>query len=380
MVYMDLGMSSMQVDARERGFSYSYDAPLDMRMDTRQQLSAADSSTSGRSRAWLRRCAASARSATPAGSPARSPAAARSRRLPSWSTRSKPDAGLGPLRWWSSGQANLPGDPDRRQRRARLDRRRAATAWEMLPLGGRFAAISFHSLEDRRVKRFLAERARGCVCPPELPVCVCGREPEAELLTRRAVAPGPEEIATNPRSKSAHLRARRRSPRRPRRGPDGRRRDRSPGCRSGASAQLAKPRRGKNRQVAAPARKAPARKPPARPQAPARRPGGQLIPIAAGAATAVRRLPDSGLMVRMTRGRVWIGVLGVLLAGIVAINVATLTSSEYFGPASRLRVSTSASSQIDCPLRLSAHSRSTSLFWAARVRFRTRWACRDSSA
>jgi 16S rRNA (cytosine1402-N4)-methyltransferase len=77
----------------------------------------------------------------------------------------------------------------------------------MLPIGGRLAAISFHSLEDRRVKQFLAERAKGCVCPPELPVCVCGREPEAEPLTRRAVAPGPDEIAANPRSKSAHLRA-----------------------------------------------------------------------------------------------------------------------------------------------------------------------------
>jgi 16S rRNA (cytosine1402-N4)-methyltransferase len=57
------------------------------------------------------------------------------------------------------------------------------------------------------VKRFLADRARGCVCPPELPVCRCGRTPEAELLTRRAVAPSPEEIERNPRSASAHLRA-----------------------------------------------------------------------------------------------------------------------------------------------------------------------------
>lgn len=84
-------------------------------------------------------------------------------------------------------------------------------------------------------------------------------------------------------------------------------------------------------KVAAPARKAPARKAPARRKAPSRRPGGQLIPIAAGAATAVRQLPDSSLMVRMTRGRVWIGVLGALLAGIVAINVITLSFSATVG-------------------------------------------------
>jgi 16S rRNA (cytosine1402-N4)-methyltransferase len=77
----------------------------------------------------------------------------------------------------------------------------------MLRANGRIAAISILSLEDRRVKRFLAGRARGCICPPEIPICVCGHEPEAELLTRRAVAPSPGEVAENPRSKSAHLRA-----------------------------------------------------------------------------------------------------------------------------------------------------------------------------
>jgi hypothetical protein len=86
----------------------------------------------------------------------------------------------------------------------------------------------------------------------------------------------------------------------------------------------------------APARKAPARKAaPARRSAPARRPGGQLIPIAVGTATAVRHLPDSSLMVRMTRGRAWIGVLGVLLAGIVAINVVTLSLAASAGQIDR---------------------------------------------
>jgi hypothetical protein len=81
----------------------------------------------------------------------------------------------------------------------------------------------------------------------------------------------------------------------------------------------------------APAVRAPARKAPARRRAPVRRPGGQLIPIAAGAATAVRQLPDSSLIVRMTSGRLWIGVLGVLLAGIVAVNVVTLSIAASAG-------------------------------------------------
>jgi 16S rRNA (cytosine1402-N4)-methyltransferase len=79
-------------------------------------------------------------------------------------------------------------------------------AWELLAPNGRIAGISFHSLEDRRVKRFLAGRAQGCICPPELPVCVCGHTPEAELLNRRAIAPTPGEIAANPRAASARLR------------------------------------------------------------------------------------------------------------------------------------------------------------------------------
>jgi len=85
-------------------------------------------------------------------------------------------------------------------------------AWQLLREGGRLAAISFHSLEDRRVKRFLAERARGCVCPPDFPVCVCGREPEAELITGRAVVPSAGEVADNPRAKSSRLRSARKLP------------------------------------------------------------------------------------------------------------------------------------------------------------------------
>ena len=208
MVYMDLGMSSMQVDARERGFSYSYDAPLDMRMDTRQQLSAADLVNEwpeSRIAQALRRFGEERY----AGGIAREIV----RRRPLRTTSELVDA----------VKAGIPasarfggGHPAKRTFQAiriavngELDSLEDAlpTAWGMLPLGGRLAAISFHSLEDRRVKQFLVDRARGCVCPPELPVCACGREPEAELLTRRPVSPGSDEVAANPRSKSAHLRA-----------------------------------------------------------------------------------------------------------------------------------------------------------------------------
>jgi 16S rRNA (cytosine1402-N4)-methyltransferase len=80
-------------------------------------------------------------------------------------------------------------------------------ASEMLRPGGRLAVISFHSLEDRIVKRFLRDRARGCTCPPELPVCVCGHEPELRILTPKPVRPSAREIDLNARAASARLRA-----------------------------------------------------------------------------------------------------------------------------------------------------------------------------
>jgi 16S rRNA (cytosine1402-N4)-methyltransferase len=208
LVYMDLGISSLQLDAWERGFSYAYDAPLDMRMDPDQELSALEVVNEWSERRLgeiIRRF----------GEERHSGRIAREivRRRPLSTTSELAEA----------IRASLPpaarfgrGHPAKRTFQAiriavnseleSLDRALPA-AWELLRDRGRFAAISFHSLEDRRVKRFLADRARGCVCPPELPVCRCGRTPEAELITRRPVAPSPEEVERNPRSGSAHLRA-----------------------------------------------------------------------------------------------------------------------------------------------------------------------------
>jgi 16S rRNA (cytosine1402-N4)-methyltransferase len=207
MVYMDLGMSSMQVDAWERGFSYSYDAPLDMRMDTRQKFDAAalvnewpesriaqvlrrfgeERYAGGIAREIARRRPLSTTSELVAAIKAGMPTAARF------------GGGHPAKRSFQAIRIAVNGELEALEQALPL-------AWDSLAMGGRFGAIAFHSLEDRPVKQFLAAKARGCVCPPELPVCVCGHEPEAELLTRRAVAPGPEEVEANPRSRSAHLR------------------------------------------------------------------------------------------------------------------------------------------------------------------------------
>jgi 16S rRNA (cytosine1402-N4)-methyltransferase len=212
-VYLDLGISSMQVDARERGFSYSYDAPLDMRMDPGQELDAR-AVVNG----WdERRLAQVFR---------RLGEEPNARRIAREIVRRR---GRTPLE--TTGdlveaiEAALPaavrrafggGHPAKRVFQAvriavngELDSldRALPMAWELLRPGGRLAAIAFHSLEDRRVKRFLADRARGCVCPPDFPVCVCGHDPEAEVLTRRALGPTPGEVAQNPRARSGRLRA-----------------------------------------------------------------------------------------------------------------------------------------------------------------------------
>ena len=214
MIYLDLGISSLQLDAAERGFSYSYDAPLDMRMDPDQGPSAADLVNE-----WPEERLAAVIRDYGEERHARSIAGEIVRRRPMDTTAEL----VGAIR------AAIPpayrfgrGHPAKRTFQAlriavngeldSLDRALPA-AWRILRERGRLAMISFHSLEDRRMKRFFADRARGCICPPELPGCVCGREPEAEPLTRRPLAATPEEVERNPRSHSARLRAARKLPR-----------------------------------------------------------------------------------------------------------------------------------------------------------------------
>jgi 16S rRNA (cytosine1402-N4)-methyltransferase len=211
LIYLDLGMSSMQVDTRERGFSYAYDAPLDMRMDPADELTAADivNTWDERRLSTLLRDYGEERYARPIAR-----AIVRSRRQAALSTTNElvevvVDAVPAPARFAGGHPAKRVFQAIRIAVNDELGQLDAAlpAAWELLRRNGRFAGISFHSLEDRRVKRFLAARAHGCICPPDLPVCACGRVPEAELLTRRAVAATPGEVAANPRAKSARLRA-----------------------------------------------------------------------------------------------------------------------------------------------------------------------------
>ena len=210
-ILFDLGISSMQIDRPERGFSYAHDAPLDMRMDPSEPMSARDllGEASERELSDLFRRYGEERFA-------RQIARAVVRRR-----AERPFERTADL--VETIRASVPaprrfgdGHPARRVFQAlriavndelgSLERALPA-ALEMLRPGGRMAVISFHSLEDRIVKRFLAAEAKGCICPPDLPVCACGREPRVRLLTPKAVRPSPRETGANPRSGSARLRA-----------------------------------------------------------------------------------------------------------------------------------------------------------------------------
>jgi 16S rRNA (cytosine1402-N4)-methyltransferase len=206
-VYFDLGISSLQLDTRQRGFSYVYDAPLDMRMDPGERRSAREVVNE-----WPEERLAETIRDLGEERHARAIAHEIVRRRPLETTAELAeairDAVPASYRFGRGHPAKRTFQAIRIAVNAELESldRALPLAWNLLRPGGRLAAISFHSLEDRRVKRFLADRARGCVCPPELPVCQCGGEPEAELLTRRAVAPTPAEVEANPRARSAHLR------------------------------------------------------------------------------------------------------------------------------------------------------------------------------
>jgi 16S rRNA (cytosine1402-N4)-methyltransferase len=207
----DLGVSSPQLDISPRGFSYMQDAPLDMRMDPGKQSQTAAEIINTATEAdltWIIR-----RYGEEKWAPRIAQFIVRQREKGPICTSFELVAIINAA--IPQGARKTRGNPAKRTFQAlrikvndELDALAqgldAAIRW--LNPGGRIAVISYHSLEDRIVKEKFVELSKGCVCPPEAPLCVCGHEPILTVKTRRPLVPGDEEIAANPRSKSAKLR------------------------------------------------------------------------------------------------------------------------------------------------------------------------------
>jgi 16S rRNA (cytosine1402-N4)-methyltransferase len=206
-VLLDLGVSSMQLDVPARGFSYATDAPLDMRMDPSGELTAAQlvNEESERELANIFKRYGEERYA-------RQIARSIVRRRPIASTAELVDvikaAIPAPARFGDGHPAKRVFQALRIAVNDELGalERALPAAFAMLRPGGRLAVISFHSLEDRIVKQFMRDGERGCTCPPDFPVCVCGNEPVLRALSRRPLRATEDEVAHNPRAASAKLR------------------------------------------------------------------------------------------------------------------------------------------------------------------------------
>lgn len=206
----DLGVSSPQLDEAERGFSYMADAPLDMRMDQSAPVTASTVVNTWPERELVRilrdygeeryanRIAANivrAREKKPIETTLELVDIIKSA-MPGAALREKQHPAK------RSFQAiRIAVNDELGELPPMLD-----AAEKNLKPGGRLAVITFHSLEDRIVKKKLQELAQGCICPPEFPVCVCGRKPKVKLITRKPIVSGEEELAENPRARSAKLR------------------------------------------------------------------------------------------------------------------------------------------------------------------------------
>ena len=206
----DLGVSSPQLDDGSRGFSYRTDAPLDMRMDRGEGLTAAQV-VNGWSQEELRRvlfqygeerCAPQIAAAI----------VRRREERPIATTLELVEIIKSAMPPKALREKQHPAKRSFQAIRIAVNdelgcvERMLSQAVPRLNPGGRLAVITFHSLEDRMVKTGLAGLARGCVCPPDFPVCVCGRTPKVKLVHKKPVLPSPEEVADNPRARSAKLR------------------------------------------------------------------------------------------------------------------------------------------------------------------------------
>lgn len=207
---LDLGVSSYQLDTKERGFSYNSDAPLDMRMDKDSPLSAFDV-VNGYSEDMLRRIIFDYGEEQFAAKIARAIVTEREKKqIKTTFELSDIIKSVMPKKLLAVGHhpAKKTFQAIRIEVNSELSSISPAIngAVEKLASGGRIAVITFHSLEDRCVKQCFAENARGCVCPPDFPVCVCGNKPKIKIITKKPILPSDGEISVNRRSHSAKLR------------------------------------------------------------------------------------------------------------------------------------------------------------------------------
>jgi len=209
-ILLDLGVSSMQLDRPERGFSYAADAPLDMRMDPSAPTSAREvvNEYDERELATIFKRYGEERFARQIAR-----AIVRRRRGAAFDRTGElvetvKEAIPAPARFGEGHPAKRVFQALRIEVNDELGalERALPAALEMLRPGGRLAVISFHSLEDRIVKRFLRREEHGCTCPPDFPVCACGAQPTLKATPRRAIRPTRAEVERNPRSQSARLR------------------------------------------------------------------------------------------------------------------------------------------------------------------------------
>ena len=207
---LDLGVSSYQLDCAERGFSYNHDAPLDMRMDKSSSFSAynvvneyekeelADVIFSYGEERWAKRIAefiVEERKVSPIKTTGE---------LVSIIKKAVP----------KGARADGPHPAKRTFQAIRIEvngelsglKQAVLDFIESLAPKGRLCIITFHSLEDRIVKTAYLEASKGCTCPPNIPVCVCGKKPLGKVITKKAIAPSDIELSENPRARSAHLR------------------------------------------------------------------------------------------------------------------------------------------------------------------------------
>lgn len=206
----DLGVSSPQLDDSSRGFSYMADAPLDMRMDRDGSLSAyeiVNQTPEDELKRILWRYGEERYAPLIAAAIAR-----RRAERPIETTLELAELVRGAMPAQARREKQHPAKRTFQAIRIAVNDELGAVedmlgkAVDLLNPGGRLAVITFHSLEDRIVKTAMAEAARGCTCPPEFPVCICGKKPRVRLVTRKPIVPGAAELEENPRARSAKLR------------------------------------------------------------------------------------------------------------------------------------------------------------------------------